>query len=1075
MQTWKQFPRYTLVVTLLIALGAGLFAPYADVAEAKPLEAVDELSIFISEFRTRGPGGADDEFVEIYNASGESVTLTNWVLRRSTGCGAAASGAPLVTINITLVPGQYYLIGKAPEYTGSTPLDQSYSTTGIADDGGIALIDIPNNKIIDQVGLCATTEFKEGTTLSPLSGTTNQSYERKTGGSAGSCTDTENNATDFIFNSSTSNPQNSSSAAVPCLAVVNTTSSIADDVYLDTSGLVIDINLIFSNIVIVTGSPTLLIEAGATDHQAVYAGGSGTNTLTFNYTIQPGDNTNDLDYAGYNALSLNGGTITGASGNATLILPKPGDTGSLSITRSIRIDNGSVTPALISFTRQSPASQFTNADTITFRITFSEAVLNVDAGNFSVIGVSGGPTVYTTRVENGRIYDLTISGGDLAGLQNVMVDLNLNAGHGITNVGNVPLPDTQPATDEYYVVDNLRPGVTFISQTTAQPDPTDLLPISFDISFSEAIDASTFTTADIRQTGTATGVTWIIVNSGDNRNFVLTATVSGAGILIPVIDANRVRDLAGNDNNAYAAGACGAPEPNNCVTFTDITPPTVTINQAAGQLDPTSALPINFAVQFSEPINAATFTTSDITQNGTATSVVWSISNSGDNRNFTLSVTSSGYGTFIPTMAANSVTDLSGNNNTASTYTDNSVTYVSTGSRSVIINEVAWAGTTSSLTEDEWIELYNPGSAAINISGWRLKAADGAPSIPLNGSIPAGGYFLLERDNDNTVSDILADQVYTGELSNSGEDLTLYDSSNKVIDTANGNGGSWPKGSSSTYGTMERNGTSTESDSAWLTNTGIKRNGKNANGGDILGTPKNANAAAPTPTPTVARTLTPTPVFIGTAIPIDPRPIINEILPRPGYDWNGDGRTDVYDEFIEIKNLTAVDINLNGWRLDDEANLGSDPYTLPSVILRPEERIVFYALETNILLSDGGDTVRLISPNGKIYDAYTYTLARAEDQSICRLPDGNVYNGWFEDCVPSPKLSNTREGKAPSSVGNAQSPVCDLPDTIPADFFFAECRSYGADIWNPFFWDSSGWLDKIFIRPNAGKWRSFVE
>ena len=35
----------------------------------------------------------------------------------------------------------------------------------------------------------------------------------------------------------------------------------------------------------------------------------------------------------------------------------------------------------------------------------------------------------------------------------------------------------------------------------------------------------------------------------------------------------------------------------------DITSPTVTINQAAGQADPTSASPINFTVVFSEAVS----------------------------------------------------------------------------------------------------------------------------------------------------------------------------------------------------------------------------------------------------------------------------------------------------------------------------------------------------------------------------------------------------------------------------------------------------------------------------------------
>ncbi|MCB0102541.1 MAG: DUF11 domain-containing protein, partial [Anaerolineales bacterium] len=391
--------------------------------------------------------------------------------------------------------------------------------------------------------------------------------------------------------------------------------------------------------------------------------------------------------------------------------------------------------------------------------------------------------------------------------------------------------------------------------------------------------------------------------------------------------------------------------------------------------------------------------------------------------------------------------------------------------RPVIINEVAWAGTTSSLTGDEWIELYNTTSSSINITGWTLKAADGTPSITLNGTIPAGGYFLLEKDDDTTVSDITADQIYTGDLSNSGEALTLRDGANTVIDTANGNGGSWPAGSSSTYGSMERTSTSADSDSIWQTNTGIKKNGKNASNGDILGTPKQSNSqvTTATATPTKTPTPTPTPAIVGTVIP--PRPILNEILARPGFDWNGDGDINVFDEFIEIKNLSVADISLKGWKLDTFGNIS---FTLPEITLKPGQRVVYYSKETNLLLSDGGATVRLIDPNGKIYDAFTYELARAEDRSFCRLPDGNPGDkAWFEDCIPTPLLNNTREGRSPTTP-NVTSPVCNLPDTIPLEFFIAECNGYGGDIWNPIYWDQRTGIIRRWIQ-DGNKWSTFIE
>ncbi len=407
--------------------------------------------------------------------------------------------------------------------------------------------------------------------------------------------------------------------------------------------------------------------------------------------------------------------------------------------------------------------------------------------------------------------------------------------------------------------------------------------------------------------------------------------------------------------------------------------------------------------------------------------------------------------------------------------------------RSVIINEIAWAGTASGLSDDEWMELYNPGNKAINITGWRLSAADGTPNIVLKGTIAAGEFFLLERGStstdNSTVSNIAADQIYTGNsLENEGETLTLYDGSNHVIDTANINAGSWPGGSSSTYTSMERNGTSSENDGSWHSNTGVKRNGINAKGGNILGTPKRSNSTAPTPTPsrtpTRTRTITPTrtPTRVPTLAPPPPRPYINEILARPGFDWNQDGRVDVYDEFIEIKNEGPVDFNTKGWRLDDGANTGSAPFALPDVTLKPGQRMVFYALQTKILLSDGGDTVRLIHSNGKVIDEYTYPIARLQDKSFCRLPDGNALDKWFNDCTPTPNLVNTRAGAVPAMPGGEfESPVCELPDTLPADFLFAECRGYGANIWDAYFWDQTGIPSSRYILQNNSKWEAIIK
>src|SRR5205823_582902 len=95
------------------------------------------------------------------------------------------------------------------------------------------------------------------------------------------------------------------------------------------------------------------------------------------------------------------------------------------------------------------------------------------------------------------------------------------------------------------------------------------------------------------------------------------------------------------------------------------------------------------------------------------------------------------------------------------------------GSATVVIDEVAWAGTAAS-SSDEWIELKNNSAIAVDLTGWTLTDG-GDVDIALSGSLAAQSFFLLERTDDTTISDIAADQIYVGNLSNSGESLTLKD------------------------------------------------------------------------------------------------------------------------------------------------------------------------------------------------------------------------------------------------------------------------------------------------------------
>ena len=104
-------------------------------------------------------------------------------------------------------------------------------------------------------------------------------------------------------------------------------------------GDVITLTVGFSEVVVVSGTPALQLETGSSDRYASYASGSGSNTLTFQYTVQNGDTSSDLDQISSTALVLNGGSIADAAGNpAILTLAAPGETGSLGANADLVID-----------------------------------------------------------------------------------------------------------------------------------------------------------------------------------------------------------------------------------------------------------------------------------------------------------------------------------------------------------------------------------------------------------------------------------------------------------------------------------------------------------------------------------------------------------------------------------------------------------------------------------------------------------------------------------------------------------------------------------------------------------------
>ncbi|HYE36515.1 DUF4347 domain-containing protein [Methylocaldum sp.] len=188
------------------------------------------------------------------------------------------------------------------------------------------------------------------------------------------------------------------------------------------AGDIIAVTVQFSEAVTVTGTPQLTLETGATDRTVGYAGGSGTNTLTFNYTVQAGDTSADLDYLNTTALALNGGTIRDAAGNdAVPTLATPGAANSLGANKALVIDT--TAPVISAVTI--PDATMKVGDTVTATITVAS-----DSDNYTLVsGSIGGFTLSNLAKQGNTSYTATFTvsegGADVAAGSDIPVSLVL--------------------------------------------------------------------------------------------------------------------------------------------------------------------------------------------------------------------------------------------------------------------------------------------------------------------------------------------------------------------------------------------------------------------------------------------------------------------------------------------------------------------------------------------------------------------------------------------------------------------------------------------------------------------------
>jgi len=391
-------------------------------------------------------------------------------------------------------------------------------------------------------------------------------------------------------------------------------------------GDTIDITVTFDEAVTVTGTPQLTLDTGTTDRDAVYLSGTGTNTLTFRYTVQAGDTSADLDYVSTAALALNGGTIKDAAGNnATLTLPTPGIANSLGANKALLIDG--VSPTVSSVSSSTSNGLYGIGDTIDITVTFSEAVtvtggtpqltLKTDTTDRVVNYTSGNGTntlTFSYTVQAGdSSFDLDYTG---------TTALTLNGSTIKDAAGNdatltLPAPGTADSLGDNkdLEIDGTAPTVSAVSSSSANGTYGIGDTIDITVTFSEVV-----TVTDTPQLTLETGATDRVVDytSGSGSNTLTFRYTVQAGDTSDDLDylstaalalnGGTIKDAAGNDATLTLAtpGAANSLGANKALVIDAAVPTVTAVSATTADGAYQAGDPIDVTVTFSEAVTVAT-------------------------------------------------------------------------------------------------------------------------------------------------------------------------------------------------------------------------------------------------------------------------------------------------------------------------------------------------------------------------------------------------------------------------------------------------------------------------------------
>lgn len=339
------------------------------------------------------------------------------------------------------------------------------------------------------------------------------------------------------------------------------------------------------------------------------------------------------DLWGLTTATLTPDVVNAAGFGAAFAATKASSSGS---SHTMAVDQISITvdytddttpPVVSSITRGSLAT--TSASSVSWTVTFSEAVTGVNTSDFSLAVGSGlgGTSITSVAAISTTQYTVTASAGSGSGtlglnlvdddsVRDVSLNTNRLGGNGNGN-GNF--------TGEVYTVDRVSPVVGSINRVAASP--TNAASVSWTVVFNRSVSGVNAADFALAQGGAVSGAALGAVAGSGTTYTVAASTGSGSGTLgLNLVDDDSIAD----SSTGIALGGTGAANGNATgqVYSVDKTAPTVTsINRT--DPDPTTSSFVSWTVTFSEAVANVDAADFQLAATGLAGAVIGSVTGSG--------------------------------------------------------------------------------------------------------------------------------------------------------------------------------------------------------------------------------------------------------------------------------------------------------------------------------------------------------------------------------------------------------------------------------------------------------------